>query len=1101
MFCFIKGFERDGFGKLVQTDESKCLIEYFDSPAREGRKVREVNKTAVIPKKLGRNTRVYAYDEFDNRWRVGRVIEDDGDGLQVRFAHKEDAFLSYENVFVRWKKPIQDPVVFLANFITETPQYAEARAEYLESYIEQRGAAFGISGLLSSSIELESHQIDVVRRVLNDPSQRYLLADEVGLGKTIEAGIVIRQAVLDDPAGHRIVVLTPATLVKQWRQELVRRFGLRTFIDESVFVLTHEAGTEQKEALNGATLLVIDEAHHVADPGGDQRIQKLYELVRYAALQTERLLLLSATPILRNETGFLRMLHLLDPIVYPLENFEGFRIKIAHRQALGEIVAMLVPANALFLDSVLEDLVTHITDDARLHQLVSNLKEQLIGLPDEEDLDLAAGIQQLRAHISETYRLNRRILRNRRRQIKGLTPDRCGGKKWYVADSPMPRLESALENWRIAACASLGDNETPEYQKSLRDFYWDLISAYMEDPGKVKELCVQRCATGSRSSGNESELFEQEDELLQRVIFLCGDDQWLSARLTQLVTGIRSLPNMTKAVVFCSTTAVADQVFAHLNANHLNLVRHELGPEEDLELDRADPWAGFLTDPTVKIIVCDHKAEEGINLQGGNKAVIHFDLPIQPNRIEQRMGRVDRYGAGMQVQSFVLIDHDSKIQGAWFNVLQEGWGIFNQSISSLQYLVEDELGRLKNAFFSNGPEAMDELMSRIAGPSGLVATELKLIDQQDALDELSPLLESETDDLFDLDSDWKVMRKSMLYWISETLLFKAVPVNAKDNGNTIDQPFRLHYHPPESTGTATLIPLSGFLDNFLGAIDYEAPGSRASEPRSYVHVAHRGTAVKRGIRLLRYGDEFVEAIKSFSDIDDRGRSFAMWRQIHEGFDSSDLKMCFRFDFLIETQLNDAEAILAEYSRSGVPHLSRAVLTRRGDALLRPFLIHAWVDEDGQELAPEFVEQFLSKKYAKTGAINYIDKNLSAEHFRGMKKMAPDVFANWHERCVRMHNSARSIVLARAELAERKKTALKRARMEDEIRYAQLRTRIQSLSGLEAHAESVQFALEVSLNESLYKGIATPSMKVDVAGVVLLSSESVSIIERFIGNAV
>ncbi|WP_343653098.1 protein DpdE [Herbaspirillum sp.] len=1102
MFCLIKGYERDGFGKVIRSDAAKCTVEFFDSPTGDGRHIREVHKTLVVPKKLGRNTRVYAYNELDNRWRVGRVIEDDGEGLLVRFAHKDDAFLPYDSAFVRWKKPIQNPVVYLANCITETPQYAEARSEYLRCYTEQRGVAFGIKSLLSSSVELESHQIDVARRVLNDPSQRYLLADEVGLGKTIEAGMIIRQAVLDDPVGHRIVVLVPVTLVKQWRMELVRRFGLRTFIDESVFVLAHDAGPEQKEMLDGATMLVIDEAHHVADPNAEPRIQKLYELARRAALKIERLLLLSATPILRNEAGFLRMLHLLDPVVYPLDDYERFHIKIENRQSLAEVVSMLVPANAYYLDPVLDDLVARIPDDTRLRELVSELKDHLVDLPDGDDPDVAAGIRQLRAHISETYRLNRRILRNRRRQISGLTPDRGGAMKWFVADSPMSRLESALEEWRIAACASLGDNKSPAYKQALRDFYWSLISAYMEEPGKVQQLCMQRDALASNTAEDGVTLFEGEQELLKRIKFFCDEDQWLDARLTQLTTGIRSLPSNTKAVVFCSSTDVANDVFAHLKACHINPVRHETDPDADFDLDKPEAWDGFLVEPNVKIIVCDHRAEEGINLQGGNKSIIHFDMPIQPNRIEQRIGRVDRYGTGSQVQSIVMVDQHARLQAAWFNVLDEGWRVFKQSISSLQYLVEDELGRLRDAIFLSGAEAMDELNLRIAGPDGLAAKELKLIDQQDALDELSPLLESETDEIFDLDADWKSIRRSMLYWIAETLLFEVAAIK-QNTGTTppLDQPFRLHYHPPESTNAApTLIPIAGFLDDFLGAIDYGAPGSRANEPRSYIHATHRATAVKRGIRPLRYGDEFIEAVMSFSDIDDRGRSFAMWRQIHESFERDELKMCFRFDFVVEARLSDAEKALADYESKGAMQLSRAALARRGDALLRPFIIHVWLDEDGQELAPDFVDQYLSGKYAKDGTPNYVDKNLGGEHFRGLKKMAPDTFANWHERCLRMHDFARQIVLARADLAEKKGNALKQARIEDEIRYAQLRTRIQSLSGREAVAERAQFDLEESLNEALYRGIIDPIVKVDVAGVCFLTSAPVSVLERFVGNA-
>jgi ATP-dependent helicase HepA len=1096
MFCVIQGRETDGLGKVVQNAGANWIVEYFDSPAQDGRRQRAVPRSSVEVKRLGRNTRVYIFSEPDNRWRVARVTEDDGAGLYVRFAHKEDGYVGYPDAFVRWKHPIDNPVIYLARFITETPQYSEARSEFLQNYIDQRGAAFGIQALLSSSVELESHQIDVVRRVLNDPSQRYLLADEVGLGKTIEAGIVIRQAVLDNPQ-HRVVILVPAPLVRQWRQELVGRFGMKVFLDESVFVLPQAAGAKQTAALKGATLLVVDEAHHVADPKGSDAIQRLYALLQRAAQSAERLLLLSATPIVRNEAGFLRMLHLLDPVVYPLEDYERFRIKIEHRQALAEVVALLSPENALFLDHSLDDVLRRIPDDERLHGLVNKLKNQLLAMPDEDDPDLVAGIRRLRAHISETYRLNRRILRNRRKQVQGLTPDRSGVVCLSVVDSPLARVESAVETWRIAASAAAGTGAATPALQALGAFYWDVATACIENPALLPQLCARRQALAAWPAGEAEGRFEQEDELLKRIAALCDSERWLDARCAKLIERLRSLPPKTKAVVFCSTPGTADAVFSRLKTGRVHAVRHEVDLDGDADLDAAESWAGFLTDPEVGVIVCDRMAEEGLNLQGGDKAVIHFDLPFQPNRIEQRMGRVDRYGAGNQIRSYVLLDAGASLQQAWFNDLEEGWGVFDRSISSLQYLVEDELVRLRERLFAGGAEALQELTARIAGPQGLVAAELKLIDQQDALDELSPQSEHETNNLFDVDGDWKTIRHAMLYWIADTLLFTAVPVSTVKT-TAVEQPVRLHYHPPESKGTATLIPLGGFLNDFLGAIDYCAPGSRASEPRSFPHMAHRTLAVKRGVRLLRYGDEFVEAVKAFSDLDDRGRSFALWRQVYEGLAPGEFKMCFRFDFLIEAALDKSAAVLATH-RAGGRMAAQAVLRRRGDALLAPCIIQVWLDEEGDEVVPEAVERLLAPEYNKLGGDGYIDKNLGAEHFRALKRQAPGAFANWHERCLRMNERAHALVLARPELAAFKRAALTRARAEDDVRYAQMRTRIRSLDGAEAAAESAEFELEQRLNDALYEGIANPVVKVDVAGVVFLAEQSVAVLDALMGS--
>lgn len=1086
MFCFIKGVQRDGFGKLVGKEGAQAVVEFFDSPAPDGFMRIKVSIADVVPKKLGRNTRVHVFDEARSEWRIGRVRDDDGEGVEVRLADKVDSYLPYDRVFVRWKRPIKDPVVFLGNFVTETPIYAQARSGFLKSYLAQRGGAFGISALLSSSIYLEPHQIGVIRRVLTDPSQRYLLADEVGLGKTIEAGVVIRQAVLDDLRGHRVLVLVPHALVNQWREELITRFALGEFIDKSVFVLPLEDGAQLRDCLDELSLIAIDEAHHLADPHASEAMQDLYRLVSQATQKVERLLLLSATPILRNETGFLRMLHLLDAVVYPLDDTESFRAKIVNRQALAETVAALHPSNSFFMDSALDDLLVRVPNDARLRLLTLALKERLLELPEEDDPDFCEAVQQLRAHISETYRLNRRILRNRRKQVAGLTPDRTGAKSWTVQGSSLVAMESTLEDWRIAASASMEDVDS-SMRQSVEDFYWNIVRSILEDPSSLQALCAQRLS-GVRNGLLPS--FALEMQLLERLERSCDDAAGLESRIARLCDGLRSLSEGNKAVVFCATEACADAVFTQLQLAHFGVVRHTPG-----EAGTHDKWTEFLSNTAIQTIVCGPNAEEGINLQGGKKAVVHFDLPVQPNRIEQRIGRVDRYGAGDPVQSYVLVDQDSALQQAWFAVLDQGLDVFHRSISSLQYLVESEMSDLHSGLVHGGVEALHFLRDRLAGPTGLVAHEFKQIDQQDALDELSPVVESDLADLFDADDDWKNIRSAMLSWIEEALLFERVNEPNPANQRLIDEPFRLHYCSPDGDANQpSLIPSSGFIEDFLGAIDIEALGSRSTRAKSYAFAVHRATAVRRRIRPMRYGSEFVEAIKSFSDMDDRGRSYAMWRQFYDHFPSSEIKMCFRFDFLIEAQLDEAIAVLASHEM-GSEQSARSTLARRGDALFSPVVVQVWVDEEGDALDDTFIERFLLPDYARKGGGEYIDKNLEMPHLRAFRRLAPDTFANWSERCTRMRERALTKAVEKEELVQSQQKAVKRALAEDEIRYAQLQTRIQSLQGEEAEAEATQLGLERELGAALLRGISAPSVKVDVAGVVFLTSEPVFSIER------
>ena len=289
-----------GTGKIIEVGDAEASVSWFDSPITEPR-VEYIPREHLEPLVLKPQTRVYWLDRSADAWRVGRILDADTAMAQVRFANGDDRILPTEALQVRWDRPVADPCAFLAERITESPAFAEARSRFARTMIRQRGACGGMSGLISSVIALEPHQVEVVRRVLRDPVQRYLLADEVGLGKTIEAGVLIRQYVLDDPGGHRILILAPPALVVQWQRELRARFLLGYALEDSIQVLSIDAGPEQLlEQVRWAGMLVIDEAHHLSDN------PVLYRTLREAITTTPRLLLLSATPVLHNERGFRR---------------------------------------------------------------------------------------------------------------------------------------------------------------------------------------------------------------------------------------------------------------------------------------------------------------------------------------------------------------------------------------------------------------------------------------------------------------------------------------------------------------------------------------------------------------------------------------------------------------------------------------------------------------------------------------------------------------------------------------------------------------------------------------------------------------------------
>ena len=186
-----------------------------------------------------------------------RALQKNEDHYPVRFPNGKDTVLARSQLYVRWSHPIDDPTAYLAAQITETPFFFEGRRQIVAHLAAQRAAFGGQTGLASSAIELLAHQVAIARRVLADPVERYLLADEVGLGKTIEAGVLIRQHVIDFPQEARVLVVAPNHLLGQWRSELAAKFFLSQ--DRRVAVVSEEEASELID-IPGLTMLVVDEA-------------------------------------------------------------------------------------------------------------------------------------------------------------------------------------------------------------------------------------------------------------------------------------------------------------------------------------------------------------------------------------------------------------------------------------------------------------------------------------------------------------------------------------------------------------------------------------------------------------------------------------------------------------------------------------------------------------------------------------------------------------------------------------------------------------------------------------------------------------------------
>jgi ATP-dependent helicase HepA len=417
---FVKSYaHRLGVGKILRVSGENVEIEYFDSISPTSRCRVMARRIQVKPVQVSLQRRCYWEDEAG--WRVGRVVWVGGREYGVRPPNSDlDLMVPEEQLYVRWNKPITDPVDVLVARGNESPYFHLRRRPFVAAVMAQRAASHGMHGVVSSVIDLYDHQIEVARRVLEDPKQRYLLADEVGLGKTIEAGIVIRQYLLDHPNGY-VVVIAPPLLRRQWVTELRQKFLIDDFDRAVISVLAHNDplswqggardGLGRRSLHRNAGLVVVDEVHHLAAMATSRGADgDTYATLAQLTASVPRLLLLSATPLLNNERTFLAMLHLLDPDIYRLSDVDGFRRRIRDRQALGTAFFTFrhdIPA--FLLREKVAALRAMFPDD---EQLATLLDRVLATVSDPSALPDA--VMAARIHISETYRVYRRLLRTRR---------------------------------------------------------------------------------------------------------------------------------------------------------------------------------------------------------------------------------------------------------------------------------------------------------------------------------------------------------------------------------------------------------------------------------------------------------------------------------------------------------------------------------------------------------------------------------------------------------------------------------------------------------------------------------------------------------------
>ncbi len=575
--------------------------------AVEGRMV-----TLLFPA-TGEN-RMYAKEEAPVTrvsFNVGDQITSHEDWtMTVDEVQEKDGLLIYVGVRTDNNEPVALKEVFLNNFIKfNKPQdrlfagqidrmsrFTLRYEALINQHQRRRNPTRGLAG---GRVSLIPHQLYIAHEVGHRYAPRVLLADEVGLGKTIEAGMIIHQQLLSGRA-HRVLILLPETLQHQWLVEMLRRFNLHfsLFDEERCIEAFADAEnpfeTEQlvicsldflrkkrrrfEQVLEAEwDLLVVDEAHHLE--WSEEAPSRAYEMVEALAEQVPGVLLLTATPDQLGHQSHFARLRLLDP-----ERFYDYEAFLAEEQAYGQVASA---AQELLDGETLSDEAKQI------------LASQLEGL----DLSDAAARQQAVAKLLDQHGTGRVLFRNSRANIQGF-PER------HLNVYPMPLPEQYKT--AIKVMGMMGGNGGDLQTRALRYLY----------PEKIFQQFEGDNATWTQ--------FDPRVEWLLELL--------LSAR-------------QQKVLVICSeaATAIALEEALRTREGIRGAVFHE--GMSILERDKASAYFAQ-QEGGAQVLLCSEIGSEGRNFQFASHLVL-FDLPLNPDLLEQRIGRLDRIGQQNTVEIHV----------------------------------------------------------------------------------------------------------------------------------------------------------------------------------------------------------------------------------------------------------------------------------------------------------------------------------------------------------------------------------------------------------------------------------------------------------------
>lgn len=588
----------------------------------------EADRVQVVFPATG-ETRTYASDSAPLkrvRFRVGDIVKaQDGKDLTIREVIEQTGLLVYVG------DNRQLPEAQLSDTLTlhgpedrlfagrfDEPAAFDLRHRTLTLLHRSRKSA--VRGFVGGRIDLIPHQLYIAQEVAHRHAPRVMLSDEVGLGKTIEACLILHRLLLTGRA-NRILVLVPESLVHQWFVEMLRRFnvwlhifdeercaaietgepGANPFLDDQLVLASIDflAGNSRRAAQATAAVwdvLVVDEAHHLE--WSETTPSREYQIVEELSRQSEGLLLLTATPEQLGVESHFARLRLLDPDRY--RDLASFQAESKDYRATADVAEKLLAGTAL-----------KNNDLARLRRLLAadaDIEQRLRAVTANH----SEARQALLEDLLDLHGPGRVLFRNTRAAMTGF-PKRHAQ---LVKLSPGPEAEHWL------------DRVSTEFAEDVGDTTLQTESDLTKDP---------------------------------RLLWLVGLLQKLDPQ---------------KILLICRNIEKAEAIDAALR-RHLNVKTGVF--HEGLTLLQRDRNAAWFAEPDgARLLICSEIGSEGRNFQFAHHLVL-FDLPFNPELLEQRIGRLDRIGQKQDIQIHVpyLARSPQEVLVRWYH---EGLDAFEANL-------------------------------------------------------------------------------------------------------------------------------------------------------------------------------------------------------------------------------------------------------------------------------------------------------------------------------------------------------------------------------------------------------------------------------------